>query len=146
MSVPIAIAAKKRVLIVDDSVVVRKALSDILSRDADLEVAGLAANGRLALTKLQTLHPDVILLDIEMPETLQAYRAGSPSRRTRLHAGERCRRVGRTARSSGLFDHAQSRSRARSARLLRAIWKRCAWQTEAREAYRQHASVVSRAC
>ena len=64
----IAIAAKKRVLIVDDSVVVRKALSDILSRDPELEVAGLAANGRLALAKLQTLQPDVILLDIEMPE------------------------------------------------------------------------------
>lgn len=64
----IAIAAKKRVLIVDDSVVVRKALSDILSRDPDLEIAGLAANGRLALAKLQTLQPDIILLDIEMPE------------------------------------------------------------------------------
>ncbi len=57
-----------RILIVDDAVVVRKALADALSRDPDLEVAGTASNGRLALAKLQTLRPDIILLDIEMPE------------------------------------------------------------------------------
>jgi two-component system chemotaxis response regulator CheB len=55
-------------LIVDDAVVVRKALSDALSDDPDLEVVGTASNGRIALGKLQTLCPDVILLDIEMPE------------------------------------------------------------------------------
>jgi two-component system, chemotaxis family, protein-glutamate methylesterase/glutaminase len=59
---------KLRVLIVDDAVVVRKALSDALSRDPELEVAGTASNGRLALVKFPQLHPDVILLDIEMPE------------------------------------------------------------------------------
>jgi len=55
-------------MIVDDAVVVRKVLSDALSHDPDLEVVGTASNGRLALAKLQNLHPDVILLDIEMPE------------------------------------------------------------------------------
>jgi two-component system chemotaxis response regulator CheB len=55
-------------MIVDDAIVVRKALTDTLSRDPDLEVAGTASNGRLALAKLQSLRPDVILLDIEMPE------------------------------------------------------------------------------
>lgn len=59
---------KKRILIVDDAIVVRKVLSDALSRDSDLEVAGTASNGRLALAKLPGLRPDVILLDIEMPE------------------------------------------------------------------------------
>jgi len=59
---------KKRILIVDDAVVIRKVLSDSLSRDPDLEVVGTASNGRLALAKLQSLRPDVILLDIEMPE------------------------------------------------------------------------------
>lgn len=54
-------------MIVDDSVVVRKVLSNVLSGDPDLHVAGWASNGRLALAKLQTLQPDVILLDIEMP-------------------------------------------------------------------------------
>ena len=55
-------------MIVDDAVVIRKALTDALARDPDLEVVGTASNGRLALAKLQTLCPDVILLDIEMPE------------------------------------------------------------------------------
>ena len=59
---------KARVLIVDDAVVVRKALTDALSRDPALEVVGTASNGRLALTKFTQLRPDIILLDIEMPE------------------------------------------------------------------------------
>jgi two-component system chemotaxis response regulator CheB len=59
---------KKGILIVDDAIVVRKALTDALSRDPDLEVLGTASNGRLALAKLHTMRPDVILLDIEMPE------------------------------------------------------------------------------
>ena len=55
-------------LIVDDAVVVRKTLSDAISRDAGLEVAGTACNGRLALAKFPLLKPDIVLLDIEMPE------------------------------------------------------------------------------
>ena len=57
-----------QIMIVDDSVVVRKVLTDVLSSDPDLAIAGWASNGRLALAKLQTLRPDVILLDVEMPE------------------------------------------------------------------------------
>jgi two-component system, chemotaxis family, protein-glutamate methylesterase/glutaminase len=59
---------KRRVLLVDDAVVVRKALSEAISQDRDLEVAGTAVNGRIALTKFSSLQPDIILLDIEMPE------------------------------------------------------------------------------
>lgn len=59
---------KKRVLIVDDAVVVRKTLSDALGRDPALEVAGTASNGRFALAKFPVLKPDIVLLDIEMPE------------------------------------------------------------------------------
>jgi two-component system chemotaxis response regulator CheB len=57
-----------QIMIVDDSLVVRKALTTVLSTDPDLAIAGWASNGRLALAKLQTLRPDIILLDIEMPE------------------------------------------------------------------------------
>ena len=59
---------KKRVLIVDDAVVVRRTLSDAVSKDPFLEVVGTASNGRIALAKFAALHPDIILLDIEMPE------------------------------------------------------------------------------
>lgn len=60
--------AKKRILIVDDAVVVRKMLADALSANGVVEVAGVAANGRIALQKFLALKPDVILLDIEMPD------------------------------------------------------------------------------
>ena len=59
---------KKRVLIVDDAVVVRKTLTDLIARDPALEVVGTAANGRIALAKFSSLRPDIVLLDIEMPE------------------------------------------------------------------------------
>ena len=61
-------AKKKRVLLVDDAVVVRKALSLAIAQDPDLEVVGTAVNGRVALSKFSALKPDIILLDIEMPE------------------------------------------------------------------------------
>lgn len=60
--------SKIRVLIVDDSVVVRRIVSDVLMADAELEVVGTAANGRIALAKIPQLNPDVITLDVEMPE------------------------------------------------------------------------------
>jgi two-component system chemotaxis response regulator CheB len=56
-----------RILIVDDSVVVRKMLCDILSADPQLEVIGTASDGRIALAKIAQLHPDLITLDVEMP-------------------------------------------------------------------------------
>jgi two-component system chemotaxis response regulator CheB len=59
---------KIRVLTVDDSVVIRRMLSNILSEDADIEVVGYATNGRLALAKIPQVNPDLITLDIEMPE------------------------------------------------------------------------------
>lgn len=58
-----------RVMIVDDSVVVRHVLSDELAKEPDLEVAGVAANGAIALRTLDNVRPDVLVLDIDMPET-----------------------------------------------------------------------------
>ncbi len=59
---------KIRVLVVDDSTVMRRLLSDALASDPALEVVGTAPNGRIALDKLPQLNPDVVTLDIEMPE------------------------------------------------------------------------------
>ncbi len=56
-----------RVLIVDDSVVVRRAVSDALAPDEGVHVIGTAANGAIALKKIEQLKPDVVILDIEMP-------------------------------------------------------------------------------
>lgn len=74
---------KIRVLIVDDSVVIRRIVSDIINSDPDLEVAGIAANGRIALDKINQINPDIMTLDVEMPEmdglqTLAALRKTHP--------------------------------------------------------------------
>lgn len=61
-------STKKRVLLVDDAVVVRKALSLAIANDSDLEVAATAVNGKVGLAKFIACRPDVVLLDIEMPE------------------------------------------------------------------------------
>ncbi|MCS6807573.1 MAG: chemotaxis response regulator protein-glutamate methylesterase [Bacteroidota bacterium] len=56
-----------RVLIVDDSAFVRKALSTMLQSEPDIEVVGLANNGKEAIEKTAELKPDIITLDVEMP-------------------------------------------------------------------------------
>ncbi len=60
--------SKIRVLVVDDSVVIRRVLTDVLNADPDLEVAGTAINGRACLQKVAELNPDIVTLDVEMPE------------------------------------------------------------------------------
>jgi two-component system, chemotaxis family, protein-glutamate methylesterase/glutaminase len=57
-----------RVLIVDDAVVYRRLLADELAADPAIEVVGTAANGRIALAKLDQVNPDLVILDVEMPE------------------------------------------------------------------------------
>jgi two-component system, chemotaxis family, protein-glutamate methylesterase/glutaminase len=60
-------AGKIKVLVVDDSALVRRLLNEVISREPDMEVVGLAADPFIARDKLLALHPDVITLDIEMP-------------------------------------------------------------------------------
>jgi two-component system chemotaxis response regulator CheB len=57
-----------RVLVVDDSVVIRRLVTHALEQDPVIEVVGDAANGVIALKKIAQLNPDVLTLDIEMPE------------------------------------------------------------------------------
>lgn len=56
-----------RVLIVDDSAVVRQMLTQALSRAGDIEVVGTATDPYVARDKIVSLHPDVVTLDVEMP-------------------------------------------------------------------------------
>jgi len=60
--------ARKRVLVVDDSFIMRNVVKQIVESDPDLEVVDTAENGMVALKKVRQLKPDVVLLDIEMPE------------------------------------------------------------------------------
>lgn len=57
-----------KVLIVDDSILIRKVLTQVFSNVADIEVVGTAADPLIAREKIKSLNPDVITLDIEMPK------------------------------------------------------------------------------
>jgi two-component system chemotaxis response regulator CheB len=57
-----------RVLVVDDSVVIRRLVTHALEGDPLIEVVGAAANGSIALQRIEQLNPDVLTLDVEMPE------------------------------------------------------------------------------
>jgi len=61
-------AARIRVLIADDHVTVREGLVAMIGRQADMEVVGEAANGRMAVDLWQSTRPDVALLDLRMPD------------------------------------------------------------------------------
>jgi len=59
---------KIKVLIVDDSALVRSLLTDILRTDPDIEVVGVASDAHIARDKIKQLNPDVLTLDVEMPK------------------------------------------------------------------------------
>jgi two-component system, chemotaxis family, protein-glutamate methylesterase/glutaminase len=72
-----------KVLIVDDAVVFRQGLTEILADVPYVDVVGVAANGKIALMKIPSLNPDALILDVEMPEmdgieTLHALREQYP--------------------------------------------------------------------
>lgn len=59
---------KKRVLVVDDSVLMRQILKDIINSSPKFSVVGEAADGFEAIDRFKQLHPDIVTLDIEMPK------------------------------------------------------------------------------
>ena len=72
-----------RVLVVDDSALMRKLIPAILARDSSIEVVGTAMDGAFALKKIEELNPDVVTLDLEMPrmdgiETLRLIMCRAP--------------------------------------------------------------------
>ena len=72
-----------RVLVVDDSALMRKLIPIVLERDPEIEVVGTAMDGAFAIRKIAELHPDVVTLDLEMPrmdgiETLRMIMRSAP--------------------------------------------------------------------
>ena len=57
-----------KVLVVDDTILFRKVVSEAAAAIPGVEVVGSAANGKIALTRIRTLKPDILTLDLEMQE------------------------------------------------------------------------------
>ena len=74
---------KAKVLVVDDAMLIRRMVTDVLAADPAIDVVGEAANGKIALQKIAQLTPDLVTLDVEMPEmnglqTLKEIRKSHP--------------------------------------------------------------------
>ena len=59
---------KTRVLIVDDEPIARRGIRRYLAKHNDIEVVGEAANGISAVEQINELHPDIVFLDVQMPD------------------------------------------------------------------------------
>lgn len=66
---PTAEATRARVLVVDDHALTRAGVRAMLARDPDLELVGEATNGREAMVLVESLQPDLVLMDVRMPDT-----------------------------------------------------------------------------
>ena len=56
-----------RLLLVDDQEIIRQGIKSLLESQSDFEVIGEAANGKQAISQVEALHPDMILMDVRMP-------------------------------------------------------------------------------
>ena len=74
-----------RVLVVDDHEIVRKNIAGLLRREKDIEVIGTAADGREAIELAHNMEPDVIVMDVFMPE-LDGIRAARAIRDLHIHS------------------------------------------------------------
>lgn len=101
-----------RVMVVDDSVVIRRLVTHALEQDESIEVVGVASNGAIGLERIPQLNPDVVTLDIEMPEMdglemLRHIRHDYPHLRVIMFSTltERCAAVTLEALSRGADDY-----------------------------------------
>lgn len=99
----------KTVLIVDDNVFVRQALSEMFEREDDFEVCGEAEDGRQAIAAATCLHPDLVILDVSMPvmnglDAARILRILLPTLRIILYSADIDRAVRLHARSIGISD------------------------------------------
>ncbi len=67
MTLALVCLMAKSVLIVDDVEIIRRAICELFTSEADFDVCGEAANGQEAIERAQEFHPDLIVLDLSMP-------------------------------------------------------------------------------
>ena len=77
-------ATRIRALVVDDEPLARAMIREMLESDSEAEIAGECANGREAVEAIKSSAPDVVFLDVQMPE-IGASKCSSRSSRIRIH-------------------------------------------------------------
>jgi two-component system, chemotaxis family, protein-glutamate methylesterase/glutaminase len=115
--------AKIRVLVVDDSALMRKLIPQVLLRDPSIEVVGTAADGAIGLRKIEELRPSVVTLDLEMPRMDGIEMLRQITRKYRLPVivvsafSDRSAAITLKALSLGAFDFVTKPQEAASGRL-----------------------------
>ncbi len=98
-----------KVLIVDDSPILRRLLRVYLEQDSAWEVCGEAENGLIAIEKVRNLNPDIVILDLAMPvmnglEAARAIASIAPNTITVLFTMQECVSLSREAKAAGIRD------------------------------------------
>ena len=98
-----------RILVVDDSAFARKVMREVLAAEPDFEVVGIARDGLEALEKIAELHPDVVTMDLVMPNldglgVLRALTAGAPPRVVVVSVSDSDSELGLAALDAGAVD------------------------------------------
>jgi len=97
------------ILIVDDSAIIRRSLRCCIEQNSDWEVCGEAENGRVAVEKVRELHPDVVILDLQMP-VMNGFEAAdqishlAPGTAIVMLTLHECEQVSQDAHAAGIQD------------------------------------------
>jgi DNA-binding NarL/FixJ family response regulator len=121
---------KRTVLIVDDDSVIRSSLKSWIEGNADFQVCGEAENGMVAVQKVEEMHPDIVILDLQMPvmDGLEAARKIShiaPDTAMVMFTMHPSRELSKVAQAVGVRD-VVSKTDQLSERLLVALRQICA--------------------
>jgi DNA-binding NarL/FixJ family response regulator len=97
------------ILIVDDSAHIRRLLRTCIEQDREWEVCGEAENGKVAVEKVEQLHPDIVVLDFQMPvmnglEAARRINLIAPKTAMVMFTMHDCDELQRDARSAGIGD------------------------------------------
>jgi DNA-binding NarL/FixJ family response regulator len=99
----------RTILIVDDSPIIRHTLRSCIEQNSDWEVCGEAENGRVAIEKVRELHPDVVILDLQMP-VMNGFEAADRISHLAPHTAllmltlHTCEQVSQDAHAAGITD------------------------------------------
>jgi DNA-binding NarL/FixJ family response regulator len=103
----IEVDVSHKILIVDDSPVIRRSIRSVIERNTKWQVCGEAENGKVAVEKVKQLHPDVVILDWQMPvmngvEAAKQIRQIAPSPTILMFTMHDCARLAKDAYAAGV--------------------------------------------